>query len=131
LSDSQRKKVLVELQLQEGPVEHGCRKIRGVKIDEEASFLCGRCTPGSKCLVCHEDKVSAAHLGTTANSDANGANGHGVKQEKAAEGDVEMDDGVSTKIDTAVEKQDDEGYLLFRCYRCKQEAHYEHRKLAH
>jgi hypothetical protein len=102
LLGNEKKQTLEDLQAQEGPVEHGCRKIRGVGIDEEASFLCSRCRDDPRCLVCHNDKLPKETQD---------------KIEAAGE-DHDMD------------ADDRRGHLRFRCFRCKQEAHYEHCKLA-
>ena len=138
LLGNEKKQTLEDLQEQEGPVEHGCRKIRGVGIDEEASFLCSRCRDDPRCLVCHEDKLpndipddrpvtkgktnEAADQGMLvveiANPDGQNASLPVSKEKPEAEGE-----------DIDMEEDERDGYLRFRCFRCKQEARYEHRKL--
>lgn len=135
---NEKKQTLEDLQEQEGPVEHGCRKIRGVGIDEEASFLCSRCRDHPRCLVCHEDKLpkdiphsqpvtngkthdaadQALSIVEVVNADGQDASQPVSKEKTEAEGE-----------DIDMEEDERDGYLRFRCFRCKQEAHYEHCKL--
>jgi len=118
------------LQALEGPVEHGRRKIREVEIDEEASFLCSKCSTNPKCMVCHQNKLP-----------------ENPKEEVKPNGDIlsitdptkhTNDDEARTSVSQTAKddmeeeekvEEDDDGPLRFRCFRCKQEAHYEHRKL--
>lgn len=141
LLGNEKKQTLEDLQEQEGPVEHGCRKIRGVGIDEEASFLCSRCRDDPKCLVCHEDKlpkdipdnrlVTEGKTNEAADQDMSvvevvNADGQNASQpvSKEKKEKTEAEGG-----DVDMEEDERDGYLRFRCFRCKQEAHYEHRQL--
>lgn len=134
------------MQAREGPVEHGRKKIRNVGIDEEASFLCSRCSADPKCFVCHSGKLvkgeaeahghlngdrseaGSAEKKVTTNGDA-GPNATGNQadrvglEEQAEEITGEQDEKDDEEVD------EEKGPLRFRCFRCKQEAHYEHCKL--
>jgi hypothetical protein len=118
------------LQALEGPVEHGRRKIREVEIDEEASFLCSKCSTNPKCMVCHQDKLvedtneevkTNGDISTVVDpkKDTNGEGKAGPGGSQTAEDDMEEEEKI----------EDEDGPLRFRCFRCKQEAHYEHCKL--
>lgn len=119
-------------------MEHGRKKIRGVGIEEEASFFCSRCSADPKCLVCHKDKLETAEPPV-----APSRNDAVLYSDGGSKDDMQVDDGAgpstSEKLDIRVEgaeapeeadveMEEDEGYLRFRCFRCKQEAHYEHCK---
>jgi len=118
------------LQALEGPVEHGRRKIREVEIDDEASFLCSRCSSNPKCMVCHQDKLLAE---PKEDVKSNGVLLSITDLKTDTNGEAEAGpSGSQTVIDESEEEevqQEDDGPLRFRCFRCKQEAHYEHCKL--
>lgn len=97
-------------------MEHGRAKIKHVGVDEEASFLCVRCeTPGG-CLVCHQDKLPGGVQ--EEEGSANEGTGDKNRDAKDVDGDVEMKE----------DREEEDEMLRFRCVRCKQEAHYQHRK---
>jgi hypothetical protein len=144
-----KKEVLIDLQAQEGPVEHGRRKIREVEIDEEASFLCSKCSTNPNCMVCHENRlphdpkeeantnVDVSSI-TDPKSDTNGEAEAGPSGSQAAKKDIGGEASArpsgsqEVKDETEEEEKvedEDHGPLRFRCFRCKQEAHYEHCKL--
>jgi hypothetical protein len=146
LASNQKKDVLADLQAAEGPVEHGCRKIRGVGINEEASFTCSKCSTSLGCLVCHRDKIvdpPQAEAVPDGSTKENGEGGRTVSRESASKAGIpdgaidlttddekEADKVVDEGMDSDAPIADEDDHLRFRCYRCKQEAHYEHRKLA-
>jgi hypothetical protein len=136
LLGNEKKQSLEDLQAQEGPVEHGCRKIRSVGIDEEASFLCSKCRDDPRCLVCHKDKLPKDTQGDK--TDVNDktkppapevqlANGDGLKHSQP----TSKDKNETEEEDHDMDEDDSHGHLRFRCFRCKQEAHYEHCKLTY
>jgi len=118
------------LQALEGPVEHGRRKIREVEIDEEASFLCSRCSSNPKCMVCHQDKLSAdPKEGVKTNEIRSSITDPKIDTNGETEAGPSGSQTVINESDEEEEVEDiDDGPLRFRCFRCKQEAHYEHCK---
>jgi hypothetical protein len=140
---------LIDLQALEGPVEHGRRKIREVGIDEEASFLCSKCSANPKCMVCHQDKLpedlkekvkTNGDISSTADlkEGINGDGEAGPSASQAAKMDIDGEASArpsgSQEVKDETEEEaktedEDHGPLRFRCFRCKQEAHYEHCKL--
>ena len=114
-------------------MEHGRRKIREVEIDEEASFLCSRCSSNPKCMVCHQDKLSAD---PKEDVKTNGIMPSIMDPKTVTNGDAEARPsgpqtakGEEEEEEQVEEEEADDGPLRFRCFRCKQEAHYEHCKL--
>jgi hypothetical protein len=126
--------VLIELQAKEGPVEHGRRKIRGVEIHEEATFTCSKCSVSLGCLVCHKDKPPDEGDGPKDASPTAGGhsitNGHDKRADVDGDGDMPEANASPYKKENQDEDEEQESYLRFRCFRCKQEAHYEHCKLS-
>ncbi len=103
MSAQQQKEVLNELLLDEGPPREGERKRKYIDIDENYHFTCSRCSVSPTCLVCHSEKLKEP-------SDDN----------EAENGDAKAEDKKP--------EETEEQHLLFRCLRCKQACHYEHRK---
>jgi hypothetical protein len=106
-----------------------------VGIDEEASFMCAKCKFDPKCLVCHKDKLVSgdveAHDHVMGDDTSVDVSGDKTKGDTAGPGSPnEEDDEAEEEGMVKEEKEEDEDiYLRFRCFRCKQEAHYAHRKL--
>jgi len=113
LSPQQQKDVRWALMDIEGPPAPGERKRTSVRIDETFEFTCARCAAGGKCMVCNEGPrviESADEIRVKENARADG------------QGDVEMKD-------EDLRKEAEQRYKpFFRCYRCKQACHYEHRE---
>jgi hypothetical protein len=119
------------LQAQEGPVEHGRRKIREVEIDEEASFLCSKCSANPKCMVCHQNKL-LEEVKEELKAKGDKSSVTDPKKDTIGEGEAGPNGSQTAKDETEEEEkieERDDGPLRFRCFRCKQEAHYEHCKL--
>jgi hypothetical protein len=122
------------LQALEGPVEHGRRKIREVEIDEEASFLCSKCSTNPKCMVCHQNKLPGDPKGEEVKTNGDISSTTDPKKDINGEGEAGPSGSQTAKDRDETEEEEkgeeeDDGPLRFRCFRCKQEAHYEHCKL--
>jgi hypothetical protein len=120
------------LQALEGPVEHGRRKIREVEIDEEASFLCSKCSANPQCMVCHQNKLPGDPKGKEIKTNGDISSITDPTKDINAEGEAGLNGSQTAKEDMEEEEkleEEDDGPLRFRCFRCKQEAHYEHCKL--
>ncbi len=98
----------------EGPPPEGQRKRKSIGIDESTNFVCARCSSNPKCLVCLEEKVHEARK----------ANGNTGERSEVGEGDMKPMEVNERKSE---DQTDIAAPLLFRCWRCKQAAHYEHR----
>lgn len=122
-------------------MEHGRPKVRGVGIDEEATFLCVRCDhPVSKCFVCHYDQLPKEDAALPAPNEKkqDDESNHANTQGEGDEGDVmgkvedmlrEIEPGEAVKDNNEAKgEEEEEEPIRFRCIRCKQEAHYEHRE---
>ena len=82
-------------------------------------------------MVCHQDKLVED---TKEEVKTNGDISTIVDPKKDANGEGEAGSGGSQKAKDDMEEEEeieeqDDGPLRFRCFRCKQEAHYEHCKL--
>lgn len=121
LSPAQQKKVLAEIAAR-NPDE---AERRSIGIDEAATFTCSRCEAYPVCFVCDKSHIKVSRPGTPESEGGDGA------QEKAK---MPSQPG---REDEPIDVGDDEGGLvkstpaplLFRCDRCKQAVHYEHREL--
>lgn len=107
LGAGQQKQVSSDLLDKEGPPDAGDKPRRSLGIDEQATFVCTRCTADPSCFECHEEKVVDA-----AAAPANDKDG----DIKMKEEDVPLDP----------KKPRAEEALLFRCHRCHSSCHYEH-----
>jgi hypothetical protein len=118
------------LQALEGPVEHGRRKIREVEIDEEASFVCSKCSANPNCMVCHQNKLPG-DIKREVKTDGDTLSVVDPKKDTNGEEKAGPDGSQKAKDEMEEEEieEEDDGPLRFRCFRCKQEAHYEHCKL--
>jgi hypothetical protein len=120
------------LQALEGPVEHGRRKIGEVEIDEEASFICSKCSTNPKCMVCHQNKLPEDPKEEEVKTNGDISSVADPKKNINGEGEAGPNGSQTAKDDMEEEEkieEEDGGPLRFRCFRCKQEAHYEHCKL--
>lgn len=94
-------------------------------MDEGATFTCSRCEAFPVCFVCEQTHVKVSRPNTPAAAD------DGEAREKAKKNSQPGAEDEPITID-----DDEEGGLiksapaplLFRCDRCKQAAHYEHRE---
>ena len=120
------------MQALEGPVEHGRRKIREVEIDEEASFICSKCSSNPKCMICHQNKLPGDFKKEEVKTNGDIASITDPKKDINGEGEAGPNGSQTAKDDMEEEEEveeEDDGPLRFRCFRCKQEAHYKHCKL--
>lgn len=107
----------MELQDKAGPVEFGNPKIRTVAIDEEAQFYCVKCSIPDACFVCHGKDITAAEAVKQDDEVANS----GVDDEVVITGTSEL-------VKPNTNGADSTEKLMFRCERCQQCVHYEHRE---
>lgn len=112
-------------------MEYGRAKIKHVGVDEQATFVCVRCDASSGCMVCHHDKIPKEVEENSEDPTKDKVTENKSKNAEEGDGDVEMKE---VKIDEKNEEEqedqeeEEEEILRFRCVRCKQEAHYEHRE---
>ncbi len=117
LGGVQRKDLLDKLAMQEGPPPKGQRKRHSVRIDEGFQIQCRRCTEQPDCFVCEKPDLPPVE----------------TKERAGGKGDIAKGEDVDMEANEAANEAEDElrSTLRFRCLRCKQGAHYEHRELAH
>lgn len=108
LGPDQCREVLWDIADVEGPPREGEKKRRSVKIDETFEFMCARCTSGAGCMVCHKGPKPSSHWEDAKQSY--------VEPETKAEGEEKEQRDKTPKA------------IMFRCFRCKQSCHYDHRK---
>lgn len=120
LSPAQQKKVLAEIAAR-SPDEAGRRSIG---IDEAATFTCSRCEAYPVCFVCQKSHIKVSRPATPESVDGESAQDTAKKpSQPGAEGEpIDVDDDEGGLIKSAPAP------LLFRCDRCKQAVHYEHRE---
>ena len=106
----------------EGPPREGQTKRLSIGIDESTSFVCSRCSSHPKCSFCHQEKLHIDHTD----------NGRIYKGKNPVELPREEEKGEVEPME--VDGKGGKGIvehpalLLFRCLRCKQAWHYEHRE---
>lgn len=100
-------------------------RVHRLPVDDVALFLCSRCEAYPVCFVCRDRHL----LGAADHS--NGAEDDPIEVDSGSNS-VEGDDGPPSKTTPMIAPnliRSNPAPLLFRCKRCKQACHYEHREL--
>ena len=123
LGGNQKKDVLNTILAREGPPAEGEPRRKAIRIDESATFVCSRCNNDPRCFVCVAGKVESKGKKTS------------VEGAKAGSGDggtmVGDDEPLEVSGRDEQGEETDDATLLFRCWRCKQAAHYPCRECGH
>lgn len=158
LGQHQKDDVLALLLRKEGPAEWGKKRL-DVDILESFDFECRKCQNQPACFVCQQTELpttdAGEHEARVEDGDDDGKDiKHGSAREGAARGKNEEEDddiimldgpsGAPVQLERAGDRnarkngkgkgkaiEDLRSTLRFRCYRCKQGAHYEHREPRH
>lgn len=129
IPQGQRKKVVVAHN-----TRHPESPIRDLDVTETATFLCQRCGAYPACFVCKEESVlgsSDHHNGTHDAPIVIDGDDNGASPEKADEAPIEAKEPSSSTFTIAPNLiPSNPAPLLYRCKRCKQASHYEHRELS-
>ena len=116
LGPNQKKEVLFAILDKEGPPPAGQPKRRTIAIDESTTFVCARCSSHLNCFICHKEDIRSHES---------------MPGPKVPQGDRLGDENKPDHMNVDEERErgtlQSPTHLLFRCWRCKQAAHYEHR----
>lgn len=104
LGATQQQDALQHLAKKEGPPGLGVKKRKEVTIDESVTFQCRKCFKSPNCVYCNQAEIQP-------------------------EDDEEDGNDAASNGDKVSEASDGPPHIQFRCLRCTQSAHYEHRKL--
>ena len=118
MATGQQRNVLLALAAQ----NPGKERPTSLEIDQAAIFVCARCTAGAgpTCMVCREGKLPEAKE----RSPSKASSDEGIDMtEERERGPTPPDPHRPAGLVKSRPSR-----LLFRCTRCKQAAHYEHRE---